>query len=376
MTSNPQANTSVTMRSIIQRIATGPDLSKDLPEDEARAGMQMILSNEVPSVQAGIFLIALRMKRETDDENCGVLQALIDHADIATAEVDDVVDLAAPYDGYTRSLLNSPFLPMLLAEMGAPCVSHGAESMGPKYGVTHRQVLRAAGLATELTAAQATERIANSDIGWAHVDQSRFCKPLSDLHDLRDDMVKRSVLTTVEVLVGPVRGRKATHRVTGYVHKPTPASTRCSPATPASTPRYWCAASRAVSSRHCASPPSYSAIKIWARNPRSIFTPVIWTPNRPTARSSSRMTCHQPRLPVRMRLPAASTPRQSRQQQSRQDALPSAVSTVPPTTAWYTVRSTSSITSAAIRTVPPQPMPSARCSTQALHCNGWRHPDE
>ena len=222
MTSNSQAAPSVTMRSIIQRIATGPDLSKDLPEDEARAGMQMILRNDVPSVQAGIFLIALRMKRETDDENRGVLQALIDHADVVTAEVDDVVDLADPYDGYTRSLLNSPFLPVLLAEMGVACVSHGAESMGPKYGVTHRQVLRAAGIATELSPAQAAERIANPDIGWAYVDQSRFCKPLSDLHGLRNDMVKRSVLTTVEVLVGPVRGRKGTHLVTGYVHKPYP----------------------------------------------------------------------------------------------------------------------------------------------------------
>lgn len=222
MPSNPQAAPPVTMRSIIQRIATGPDLSKDLPEDEARAGMQMLLNNEVPSVQAGIFLIALRMKRETDDENRGVLQALIDSADIATADVDDVVDLADPYDGYTRSLLNSPFLPVLLAEMGVPCVTHGAESMGPKYGVTHRQVLRAAGLATELSPVQAAERIANPDIGWAYVDQTRFCKPLSDLHGLRDDMVKRSVLTTVEVLVGPVRGRKHTHLVTGYVHKPYP----------------------------------------------------------------------------------------------------------------------------------------------------------
>ena len=222
ITRNPQTTPPVTMRSIIQRIATGPDLSKDLPEDEARAGMQMILNQDVPPVQAGIFLIALRMKRETDDENRGVLQALIDSADIATATVDDVVDLADPYDGYTRSLLTSPLLPLLLAEMGVACVTHGAESMGPKYGVTHRQVLRAAGLATELSPAQAADRIANPDIGWAYVDQNQFCKPLSDLHGLRDDMVKRSVLTTVEVLVGPVRGRRNTHLVTGYVHKPYP----------------------------------------------------------------------------------------------------------------------------------------------------------
>jgi anthranilate phosphoribosyltransferase len=67
-----------TMRSIIQRIATGPELSKDISVEEARIGMQAILDAEVDPVQAGIFMIALRMKRETDDEQRGVLDAVRD----------------------------------------------------------------------------------------------------------------------------------------------------------------------------------------------------------------------------------------------------------------------------------------------------------
>ena len=39
---------------------------------------------------------------------------------------------------------------------------------------------------------------------------------------LRELIVKRPALTTVEVLAGPVRGRVKTHLVTGYVHKPYP----------------------------------------------------------------------------------------------------------------------------------------------------------
>ena len=31
-------------------------------------------------------------------------------------------------------------------------------------------------------------------------------------------MVKRTVLTTIEVLVGPIRGKDKTHLLTGYVH--------------------------------------------------------------------------------------------------------------------------------------------------------------
>ena len=38
--------------------------------------------------------------------------------------------------------------------------------------------------------------------------------------ELRSLIVKRPALTTVEVMAGPVRGRRRTHVVTGYVHKP------------------------------------------------------------------------------------------------------------------------------------------------------------
>ena len=56
------------MHSIIQRIATGPELSKDISLEEASQGTAGILRGEIDDVQAAIFFIALRMKRETDDE--------------------------------------------------------------------------------------------------------------------------------------------------------------------------------------------------------------------------------------------------------------------------------------------------------------------
>ncbi len=212
----------VSMRSIIGRIATGPELSKDISQDEARAAMRMILEGRVDPVQAGVFLIALRMKRETDDENLGVLDALRDKTTTVTAGVDELMDVADPYDGYTRCLPASPFLPAVLAACGLPAVSHGVESVGPKYGLTHRQVLRAAGVPVDLTPQQAAARVADRAIGWAYVDQKAFCPGLHDLTALRSLIVKRPVLTTVETLTGPLRGRRRTHLMTGYVHKPYP----------------------------------------------------------------------------------------------------------------------------------------------------------
>ncbi|MGD9952954.1 MAG: anthranilate phosphoribosyltransferase [Burkholderiales bacterium] len=210
------------MSSILKRIATGPELSRDISREEAREGMRLVLDGAVDPVQAGVFLIALRMKRETDDENRGLLEAIRDATRRATAPVDEVLDLGDPYDGYNRTLPAAPFLPAVLAACGVPTVSHGVESMGPKYGVTHRQVLAAAGLPVGLSPEAAAARLGDARIGWAYVDQKAFCPKLYALTSLRTLIVKRPAITTAEVMAGPVRGRRRTHLVTGYVHKPYP----------------------------------------------------------------------------------------------------------------------------------------------------------
>lgn len=208
------------MRSVIGRIATGPEYSKDISAEEARDAMRFILNNQADPIQAGVFFIALRMKRETNDEYIGVLDGILETLHSATADVDEVATLADPYDGYNRSLTAAPFLPALLAACGMPTVTTGVEDMGPKHGATHKRILRAAGINVDLDSAEAAARMATA--GWAYCDQSRFAPKLFDLTGLRTTIIKRPTLTTVEVLLAPVRGVKKTHFITGYVHKPYP----------------------------------------------------------------------------------------------------------------------------------------------------------
>ncbi len=219
---NPSPDLAKTMHSIIQRIATGPELSKDISLEEARLGMQAILEDAVDPVQAGIFFIALRMKRETNDEFKGILDAILAATQRVTAEVDEVVDIADPYDGYNRCLPAAPFLAPLLAELGVPAVCHGLEAVGPKYGVTARHVLRAAGVNVDLSPRDAAARLGDPALGWTYVDQASFCPKLHDLIPLRTKMIKRQAVTTVETQAQPIRGRNRTHLITGYVHKPYP----------------------------------------------------------------------------------------------------------------------------------------------------------
>ena len=210
------------MRSAIQKVATGPEYSKDLSYDESLAAMKYVLEDAADPVQAAVFFIALRMKRETMDEFKGILQALKEQTDIVEAPVDELVDIADPYDGYTRGLPVSAFLPATLAAAGLPAFIQGLNEVGPKYGITPYKIFKYLGKSVDMSTSDAAEQLGNSDAGWAYLDQSRFCKPLYDLLPLRSRVIKRQALTTVEVLHRPLVARKATHLLTGYVHKAYP----------------------------------------------------------------------------------------------------------------------------------------------------------
>ena len=214
-------NTQNLIHSIIQRIATGPELSKNIETEEAEVAMSAILSGEIDEVQSAIFLIALRMKRETMEENVGILEALLKFTDCQKIDVDNLVDIGDPYSGYNRSIPISAFLPPLLAELGLPTLIHGLDSVSPKYGLTHRHINQALSINVDLSVSESKARVEDSDIGWSYVDQNQYCKPLHNLVPLRNKIVKRTVLNTVETLIGPLRG-KITHSILGYVHRAYP----------------------------------------------------------------------------------------------------------------------------------------------------------
>ncbi len=216
-----QSKAQQNMKSVIQRIATGPELSKNISREEAKQSMLDILNGEIDQVQSAIFLIALRMKRETMDENLGVHDAIIETTSSVRVSCKNLINIADPYDGFSRNLPSSLFLLPVLAELGFPSFSHGVFSVGPKYGCTHHQSLKDLGYNTHNSLDEIAERLENKNIGWAYADQSIFNPKLFSLMNLRKKIIKRPVITTVEVLVKPVES-KHDEFFTGFVHKPYP----------------------------------------------------------------------------------------------------------------------------------------------------------
>lgn len=208
------------VHSVIQRIAVGPNRGRDISMSEAEQLMQAILAQQVDPVQTAVILIALRMKRESLDEFCGLFSAMRDEFETVVAPVDELVCLADPFDGYQRSLPMTPFLPAVLSACELPACLTGVESVGPKFGVTAQQVLALAGIPTDLSATQAAKCVAED--GWAYVDQQSYAPRLFSLRELRGRIVKRTAVTTLERLLNPLRGRKKTHMVLGFVHREYP----------------------------------------------------------------------------------------------------------------------------------------------------------
>lgn len=207
----------------IKKVATGPHLSKDLSEQEAFAATMEILSGEADPVRAAIFFIAMRMKRETNEENLGILKALQDVTEQKTVAVDDLLIFADPYNGFNRHCPVAVFLPAVLAASGLPAMSQGVFEMGPKFGVTHAQVLKLAGYNHLQMVSDAAAAVSNPAIGWAYLDQSQASPKVYALETLRTQMIKRPSIATLEKLLMPLKADGKTHLAVGFVHKEYPA---------------------------------------------------------------------------------------------------------------------------------------------------------
>ena len=208
------------MRAAIQSIAVGPDRGRDIGRAHAAKVMSAILSDEIDSVQVAVFLIALRMKRESMAEFMGILDALIASIEPAIADVDELIVLADPFDGYVRNVTMTPFIPAVLASCGLSSVMHGVETVGPKHGVTAHKVYKLAGINTSASSVDVASSVL--DKRWGYLDQQQYAPQLFALQDLRDRIVKRTALTTIERLLMPIAAREKTHLALGYVHKAYP----------------------------------------------------------------------------------------------------------------------------------------------------------
>lgn len=124
---------------------------EDLPAAHARAAMATILAGDATPAQLIGFIIALRAKGETPEELSGLLDAVLDAAEIVPLSDelrDRAVDIVGTGGDRSHSINVSTMSALVVAGAGVPVCKHGARASSSKCGTA--DVLEALGVAVEV----------------------------------------------------------------------------------------------------------------------------------------------------------------------------------------------------------------------------------
>ncbi|MFQ5673777.1 MAG: anthranilate phosphoribosyltransferase [Nitrospinales bacterium] len=219
MDNDRKASVDERIKTYIGKIAVGPRQSKDLTEAEAQDALGLILDGAVSPARAAVLLIAARMKRETLAENIGYWRAL----DAATvkrqAKAPRLLQVADPFDGFNRTPYFGFYAIPVIAAMGLPAYGHSTLSLPPKFGITFQDILcRHYKVPLDCSPEDLIGHL--EEHGFTFIGLRQSHPPLERLRGLREEIVKRPMLSTLEKLLQPLRAAGGeNYLATGYFHK-------------------------------------------------------------------------------------------------------------------------------------------------------------
>ena len=204
------------MQSYLQKIAAGPKLSKDLTEEEAEDALSLILDGEVSEVRMGVFLIAARMKVETVPENIGYWRALQKKITPRKIALNNLLQIADPFDGFQRIPYFGFYAIPVLAELGLPTYGHSALPLPPKFGITFDDLL-VNHYQFPKSGNGRIKKIEKFKFGYLSTADTH--PTLENLRSIRTEIVKRPMLATLEKILMPLQAENKNYLATTYFHR-------------------------------------------------------------------------------------------------------------------------------------------------------------
>ena len=204
------------MQAYLQKIAAGPKLSKDLTEEEAEDALSLILDGEVSEVRMGVFLIAARMKVETVPENIGYWRALQKKISPRKISLNNLLQIADPFDGFQRIPYFGFYAIPVLAELGLPTYGHSALPLPPKFGITFDDLL-VNHYQFPKSGNGRIKKIEKFKFGYLSTADTH--PTLENLRSIRTEIVKRPMLATLEKILMPLQAESKNYLATTYFHR-------------------------------------------------------------------------------------------------------------------------------------------------------------
>jgi anthranilate phosphoribosyltransferase len=190
----------VDYRKIIKEVGRGKNHARDLDQETARALYTHMLNGDVPELEMGGILIALRIKGEGEAEMRGFYEAMQAQTFRLTPPVAKPMPIVIPtYNGARKQANLTPLLAVLLNRLGFPVVVHGV-SADPTRVLTET-IFELMGIAPTLHAGQAQAKLESHHP--VYIPVSALCPPLEKQLDMRWRMGVRNSAHTLAKLATP-----------------------------------------------------------------------------------------------------------------------------------------------------------------------------
>ena len=196
---------------LIKEIGRGAKGARDLSTDDAETLFAAILQGDVPDLELGAILIALRIKGESDDELLGFCRAM-QSATRCVAQTAKPLIVLPTYNGTRRQPNLLPLLALLLRDAGLPVLIHGRHDFDNRANPF--PLFQACGIVAADSLDAANQQLARDDI--ALVDVELLNPELNRLLALRTRLGLRNPAHTLCKLIDPCPGH--TIRVVNVTH--------------------------------------------------------------------------------------------------------------------------------------------------------------
>lgn len=183
----------------IKEIGRGARGAKALDRAQAADLFGQVLDGQVTDLEIGAFCVAMRIKGETAEEMCGLLDAVHARmAAIAACAGGQPLIVLPSYNGARKLPVLTPLLALLLAREGLPVLLHGMRTEARR--VLASDVLEA----LDIPALTAPQSIASGSV--AHIGTAVLLPGLARLLAVREVIGLRTPGHSVAKLMNPCAG--------------------------------------------------------------------------------------------------------------------------------------------------------------------------
>lgn len=190
---------------LIKEVGRGKNHARDLDREQSLALYRDMLAGDVPDLQLGALLIALRIKGEAEEEMLGFYQAMEERVMPLQAPENRPLPVVIPtYNGARKQGNLTPLLAILLSRLGLPVLVHGVDEDPTR--VTSAEIFRGLGTEAAHTQEQAQQQL-DAGIAPVFVPVSVLCPPINKQLSLRWQMGVRNSSHTLAKLITPFIGQ-------------------------------------------------------------------------------------------------------------------------------------------------------------------------